>query len=341
MKQDRDIVFVDTSVFVAENFFCDKSRVSQLAKLVHTGVLSLITTEISKNEIIRNLYEESLRNVQHIKKNFKRLRNFTIFEPYFNKGYAEIVAAEVSSMVEKFFQNAHALTLGYDYCSNVGSIFEKYFNEERPFHEGDKKYEFPDAFVLQSLEEYCRKNGLKIIVLSTDKDMSQYLSDRLVHRDYKEYLTEKLVESEIKENIFIAINNNKQRICEEIASKLSDELYDDDSRFWNYFNAEEIRVEEIVACDVEMDSDFSITSKDSHLYEIEVNMNSSCEVKLRYFSLDMAYYDHEDHQYYGGEWETSNLEGSEDFVLHLVYDAEYDDLEMADFDILDAVPSFH
>ena len=65
-----------------------------------------------------------------------------------------------------------------------------------PFAGKGKEKEFPDAFVLQTLEKYAADNQIKkVIVLSEDGDMTDYQSPVLdTSEDYKMYLSRKLKE---------------------------------------------------------------------------------------------------------------------------------------------------
>ena len=59
-------------------------------------------------------------------------------------------------------------------------VFEKYFMDQPPFHSENKKHEFPDAFALSMIEEYCRQKDISCYALSHDKDILAYTSPYLV-----------------------------------------------------------------------------------------------------------------------------------------------------------------
>ena len=104
------------------------------------------------------------------------------------------------------------------------------------------------------------------------------------------------------------------------------------------FNTEDSPEVEIVACEVNMDEDFSIISKKGNSYLIELRLQSDCEVKCTYVNLDYATYDREDNIWYGGELETKTLKGNEDFNMIVSYDSEYGTLKVESFEISDAIP---
>ena len=84
-----------------------------------------------------------------------------------------------------------------------------------------------EYLALQMLETYCKKNKVKIRVLSADSDMMEYKSDYLIPTDYKSYLTEKVAEAETLEKIRRAIDSNKDRICKDIEEYVSQDLDDE------------------------------------------------------------------------------------------------------------------
>ncbi|MFK2325005.1 PIN domain-containing protein [Bacteroides fragilis] len=61
-------------------------------------------------------------------------------------------------MAIRTYQKSRVNVIGYDYCRDVESVFEKYFKQEKPFGAKGKDKEFPDAFVLTSLEALQKTN---------------------------------------------------------------------------------------------------------------------------------------------------------------------------------------
>ena len=60
---------------------------------------------------------------------------------------------------------------------DAATVFQKYFQKKPPFGPGKKKEEFPDAFVLTSIEDWCSWKNQKIYVVSTDGDMQSGCGD--------------------------------------------------------------------------------------------------------------------------------------------------------------------
>lgn len=333
---ERDIVFIDTSIYKAENFFAPNNRIQSLKWLVENKVISFVSTEITNRELLKHYKEDVTFALNNLKKKHVVLACFDDTRQLLSNGTKKKYLKKCEISVNAFLRQGY--TIGYEFCTDVKSVFEKYFDLKRPFSEGKKKDEFPDAFVLQMLEQYskrlCHK---KIIVLSNDKDMKEYESEYLEYVDYKEYITKKLAEAKTIERIKTAIKDEKDDILSDIKDKLEEEL----ENGWNYssmFNTEDSPEVEIVACEVNMDEDFSIISKNGNSYLIELRLQSDCEVKCTYVNLDYATYDREDNIWYGGELETKTLKGNEDFNMIVSYDSEYGTLKVESFEISDAIP---
>ena len=339
----RDIVFVDTSIFVAEKYFAPNNRISALCNLVGDGIISLVSTKITDREILQHFKNEVCDAGKEINKKHKALISLKMTRPLFLDNYQEELFRMCYAVFEKFQQKGSVNSIGFKYCNcnDVEEIFDKYFRSEKPFNEGKKKHEFPDAFVLQMLESYCKKNGLKqIIILSADNDMKSYKSPYLLCVDYRKYLTEKQSEAKILDDIRKSVQNEKEHICEEIQGKINEELQDS----WHYsdmFNTEDLPEVEIINCQVEMDDNFSIVSRNGGNYILEIKMRSYCEVKCDYISLDYATYDREDDKWYGGEWASEVLKGEESFTILVTYEDDgYLKLEVDSFDATEAIPNF-
>lgn len=336
---EKDVVFVDSCIFIDEKFFLPINRISMLKKLAQEGVISLVSTVITDWEILNHYRFEVTASINNIQKHHQVLNTFDDLQHIYSREYKKKLIEKADVVFEKFHEQCHVLTLGFEYANDVNSVFQKYFNIEKPFGLGDKRKEFPDAFALQILENYCKKNGLKqIIVLSKDGDFTEYESKFLKMVDYKEYLTDKLAKAKILELIRNAIADNKDTICNDIEDQLNIQLQDG----WHYhdkFNCEEVSEIEVKSCKVEMKDDFSIVSEEDGHYVIELHLRSYCQVRCTYLNLDYATYDREDDRWYGGEWESSTLEGDSDFEVIAHFDEDKaGELDLFAFEIGDFIP---
>lgn len=328
---DRDIVFIDTCIFKAENYYCKGNRICSFEGLAKDGIISLISTEITRNEIISNLSKDTSFAINQLHKNLKVLRNF-LDRSFFVKKTKNEILKESQQIVNNHFSTTNTHVIGYDFCGDVEDVFKKYFLEERPFHEGEKKNEFPDAFVIDALENYCKRFNVQIIVLTTDKDFIKYKSETLViEQDYKSYLTSKFTEQNILNSIKDSLVSEKQGYCDNIKDKIDVELSNENT-YLGQLNTEDVDITiEHINVDIDVDN-FSVVGKLNNHYQIEVEADVDFKVKLHYLNLDYAYYDREDSEWYGGEWDDSKIEQYNTFELRFTF-SENDGLKMLDWDL--------
>lgn len=164
--------------------------------LAQDGYLSILWPEIAYNEVKAHIVRDMEHSFKQVcGKEYKVLRNHPAFLKYCQNGSKE-VKKKALELLEKIKSNAYIIP--FSYCDNVKDVFEKYFDKKKPFGLEKKKEEFPDAFIIQSLEKYIKKNSLdkEIIVLTNDKDYVEASSCLTIIDDYKKYISEKLATKE-------------------------------------------------------------------------------------------------------------------------------------------------
>lgn len=114
---------------------------------------------------------------------------------------------------------------------NLNDLIKKYFDHEPPFEKtGKKKFEFPDAIALMSLESYAIEKGIKILAVSKDPDWKKY-ADRSDYIDVVTDLSEAIsliqpaLESErLFDQIKGDLKDDKSMLALTISDGLTDEL---------------------------------------------------------------------------------------------------------------------
>lgn len=181
-------VFIDTSIFVAENFNVKGTKFESLASLAQEARVFIKSSDITLREIICNLEESvetAAKGIQKTKTEARILRNLGSKSSY-NAIFAEFPTAEIVARLTKQIR-------GYFTVSKTeilpalkirpSTVFDKYFTKKPPFGLSKKKAEFPDAFVLSALEQWCDKTQQQIYVISQDPDMTSACSGsvKLIH----------------------------------------------------------------------------------------------------------------------------------------------------------------
>lgn len=165
-------IFLDTQVFEAASFNFRTTTLVSLEEQVEKGTVRLILTDITVLEVKARIEKTVLAQLEGLKK-FKRnarvLRSSTLSQVKAALDLDEkSVIADLQEQFEEFIQRTKAEIIDTS-ALPAGPVFARYFASKPPFGTGDKKSEFPDAFAVNGLVEWTKKNGEPLYVISGDK----------------------------------------------------------------------------------------------------------------------------------------------------------------------------
>lgn len=332
---EKDVVFIDTSVFKANNYFSVTSKINKLAVLASKGRISIVLTAITKAEIIKHL----TRDIENARKSVRKkdnevLRNIKGTDEYFS--ILDSVDSEKTAieMVNAFVKRSGAYVIGLEYCKDIEGIFKKYFNQEFPFSEKKQK-EFPDAFTLATLEGYNRRRRFKIVVLSTDPDMQNYESDELIAEDYKKYISEKMSEEVDLSALYTELSGNSGRLKEQLENEI-EEFLDNESLYYDRIRNGDIHYVSVddVLVDFNADDVYIYDSNDK-IIEFELEIHVNYKVGITYDDYMNATYDNEDKEWYGAEYTVEDFNESGSTVVCMKFDKQSKVIEIIDADYAD------
>lgn len=178
-----DAVIIDTSAFVVEQ--CDFIGLSSailpsLFSLLEERKIELLSHSILYEEVKKHIYSSVLlEKLSNLKTAITRYKNVLPLidisaDETINKIDSLGLEARMTNAFEGFYQRA--ITLPYP---KAESIFEQYFSNQPPFSEnGNKKSEFPDAFVIEAIKQYLSSHlTYSILVISDDSDWQKALAE--------------------------------------------------------------------------------------------------------------------------------------------------------------------
>lgn len=328
----KDIVFIDTSVYVKEKYFSDGNAICTLYKLAKEGIIDLVSTDITNQEILRHMRKDCLEAFSKLKKQCNVLRNISIYKDSFDRANKNVVENEVKQVFERNLRASKVCTLGYKYSDDdIREVFTSFFKERAPFSE-HKKTEFPDAFVLKLLENYGKKKCSRMVILSADDDMSKYESYYLNTVDYKDYITDKLVVKEKLEDIKTALEKQNDEICSRIQNICENGL-DNMSLYVNCIDGVDVIGVTVDHVRVNLDKDnIYIYNEEDGVLGVEVDCDIDFSVEVEYKNAANAYYDSDDNRWYGTELDTLTIRKSATSYADLLFD-EKKGLRIEEFDI--------
>lgn len=180
-------IFLDTNIYEENNFF-HSNDIQGLFYYSRIGEVNLYMTSISKNELIERMRKrlEEAKNehnqfVASLNKPKSRiLKNLQQYEEL-SKSQIKVSnsLSELTGKLNRIIQNSKINIIE---CNNVNvdEIFHLYYSESPPFSKRkEKKHEFPDAFIIKSLDEWCITNKKRMIVVTKDFDFNGYKSTHI------------------------------------------------------------------------------------------------------------------------------------------------------------------
>jgi len=282
-KKPIDILFLDTSIFEANNFLEGK-RINEILKLAEEGVIGIILPRLTYDEVINRVK----KNIDTAYGKFKKyrndtrvLRNIASLKDKFEIFDAGKVIKELIKEIDKRFKKAKITIVDYPII-NIKEIFDGYFSQSFPFSQG-KKDEFPDAFALKIVEDWSKKNKVKVKVFAKDNDIIQYDSEYLLtDDDFEKYLDLKLQEIAKEKELLLKIKNAieeyRGKIIDDIKSWVSDEL-DDMYIYDEYTNDFEVYDIDISEININLEK-HQITSVDDEYIALQFKTYINFKVEL-------------------------------------------------------------
>lgn len=278
-------VFIDTSIFISENYSFKSKLFSSLVSLCKSGHVSILLTDITIEEIKANLLKSVNEAEAVIKKGStkaKVLRNLDTdcCNFLFEKFDKEKIFNQLKYQLGAFIRSCDIEIIKASEIS-AKDIFFNYFHCKPPFGEGKKKSEFPDAFVIAAIVEWCEKNDSEVNIVSEDPDFQNAISGK----DSLEYFSSlsKFVETILAdENILISIIHEQMKSHSEMI-----------------FNsiAEQVKEYELLVEDADPDAeafvdDVSIIDlSDESVIQVSENMATVIAAARAYLKIDVNCFD--------------------------------------------------
>jgi hypothetical protein len=287
-------VFVDTEFFDSIKLNLRSKTAIALRGHAEQGRIRLFLTTITVGEIKRHLRDcvnqaaASLKNIRALWAFLGSVKSHplkVLFEKVDKKKLFELLEGEFDSYLEE--SNAEILDVS---SANAVPIFEAYFKLRPPFQEGNKKYEFPDAFAIQVLENWCESKHEKMYVVTKDKGWEAACAENkhLIYIDAVDKILDSVTkdqEAEIAERALAYFNNEEANVEREIRKSFVDRGF--------YVEGEDGEVTEIVVKDIDLGEPSVISISESEtVLSAEATITFEAEVTIN--DVNSGYFDKED-----------------------------------------------
>ena len=177
------LIIVDTSSFEKEQFdfiSAKSASVVSLFELLKSKDIKLLVHPVLDREIRKHIKDSGVfKSVEKLKNILSQMKNFMIKNRYCdNKLIENLNNTNVDNLLSEAYSKYYSDAIILDY-PDPKIIFSQYFNNIAPFSkEKNKKSEFPDAFIIQSVKDYLSLNpNERLLVVSGDNDWKAAFKD--------------------------------------------------------------------------------------------------------------------------------------------------------------------
>jgi hypothetical protein len=171
---EYDAVTVDTNIFDQKKLNLDGGMLAQF-KQFKEGSAKFILSEIVFREVHRHLTEQAETAKQELRSAIRRsgltgLVDDTSLNALREINNKALEPRDAAANSLKRWVEATGCEIVRAENANMKRLIGMYFTPGAPFERGEKKkYEFPDAIALITLEDWAKKSQMKILAITQDK----------------------------------------------------------------------------------------------------------------------------------------------------------------------------
>lgn len=351
MILDSEFLFLDTSIFQAQNF-TEGKELNKLFKICNEEGINIYIVDITHKECYKRidailtraktLYKQANTNFSKEVRVLRLLDDYNAYNPIPKIDIAKEYG-RICKIFDEFLEKFNVSIIPSSKAS-IDEVLNQYFDKKPPFGIGQKKDEFPDAFVLNTIEVFCAERRSKAYLISQDDDMLSYKSKRILTQNgiadmmnsiakgkeaYKSVY--ELVEHHLNNTTSIEISDFEGHE-DAISLLLYEELISDP----HYLEAE------YEPGDIQNFTykNSIITFLDEYAVEVQITGYVDAMVPMYYNDLSSAFYDREDGKYYN----VTNISEQSIYQLEVTFQAlfefDYDGKDLKNFR-LDSIWEFN
>ncbi len=287
-------VFIDTSVFEANNFTRGE-KIRQLMTLSADGHIRILLPEITYREIVTHIeryVRDGVKEYDRMRRKTRIFKNIEDMVKRLDDLNPDKLVLDAISKFDQMIADGKVMRLPYPKL-DTKDVFDSYFEGTSPFGTGTKKSEFPDAFVLKTIEIWCEENDTTCTIYTMDKDFSDYNHPRLHYvKSYTDDLSTRLRDIENLELLDDWFEIARGEIETELFNWAESQLFNENTYLdlANWLDVHSIEQENIT---VGLDN-YEVSSIEGDSVVIEVFAHVSYEMKVEYDDENSLMWDSED-----------------------------------------------
>ena len=306
-------IFLDTEVYRRYGHNLNDKVLQRLLQLTKDHISTLHITDITLEEIKRQLGDMAAEVAQAVNKGNRLLGNWRSVRSRYSGN--EPAPADVDGGAL-----ANDAVRDFDYTMKIEwepkrhdaltlpakDVFDAYFRRDPPFDKPDSK-EFPDAFVVAALDKWCQKNHQNMYVITKDMAMLRAVAQTktlLPLPTLEDYLTLLVDDPKVikkVERIFgsSAWDNVEEEVREQLGhlgTVYTGDLHDGEVIHHEAGNGPVELIE------------FNVISASDGEIEVVAKVKVPIVFEVQYLDTSSAWWDSEDKEFIGGEKEVQTLE---------------------------------
>jgi hypothetical protein len=322
-------VFLDTQVYRQYGHNLNAKVLQSLLTQLNDRQCTLHITDITRAEIERQIGELAAEVSQSVNKGTKELRRWNsrfqhktsgVQAPRDDVDPAEMKKNAVSDFNFIFHSwnpvNHAALKI------DPKTVFDAYFRRDPPFDHADSK-EFPDAFVIAALDQWCTKEKQQMYVITRDAAMKRTaeVTRTLIPLSSLDEFLQIIVQAQdpaVVSRVEGILNYAKT--WDRIATRVRGQIGNLGTIYSGNLMDGEIVDHSPGSGKIEL-LDFHVISISSEQIEAVLKLKAPIEFELQYLDTTYATYDNEDDTYIGAETASMTFETEAIINAFVVIDA--------------------
>lgn len=175
---DYQALSIDTQTIYANGGFLDRGLIAELSQFQDHHI-QVVLSEIVCREIRKLLAEKAKATIEALEKSIKDgtanglLAADQISQLNAVREALPAPSSHATTQLNSFIEATGAQIIPAD-SAPIDVLLNAYFDRKAPFSNKGKKAEFPDAFILLSLEAWAKSQVKKILLVSKDSDWKEF-----------------------------------------------------------------------------------------------------------------------------------------------------------------------
>ncbi len=186
MRHIPTSLFIDTEVFKRNGFHLDTNAFKALRETFAKGALRLLVPEMMERELLRHyskLAEECANKHESIQHQYP-LNEIGLVETTKRTDVLNSCYNDLKAKWEDF--KSHFTVEMLPLVGDLENVVDWYFKVDAPFEPGKKQKEFPDAFIISTLDGYYKEHKANIALVSCDGGFREAAKARSFIQYYSE-----------------------------------------------------------------------------------------------------------------------------------------------------------